>query len=61
MSLARMDSQFGLLYLPIVLAVGVLAKYFLASRRPRNFPPGPPTVPFIGNITQVPHVKAFLK
>ncbi|KAK7978164.1 hypothetical protein PG988_005654 [Apiospora saccharicola] len=54
-------SLFGLVYLPIVLVLGVLSKYFLASRRPRDFPPGPPTAPFIGNITQVPPVKAFLK
>ncbi|KAK6081151.1 cytochrome P450 [Seiridium cupressi] len=50
------------LCLPVILlVVAVLFKYFLASRRPADFPPGPPTVPFIGNITQVPRVKAFLK
>ncbi|KAM0344912.1 hypothetical protein ACHAPU_007045 [Fusarium lateritium] len=43
------------------LVVFVLAKYYLASRRPKNFPPGPPTLPFLGNITQVPPSKAFLK
>ncbi|KAK9783103.1 putative Cytochrome P450 [Seiridium cardinale] len=52
----------GQLCLPVILLVAaVLFKYFLASRRPADFPPGPPTVPFIGNITQVPRVKAFLK
>ncbi|KAK9419088.1 putative Cytochrome P450 [Seiridium unicorne] len=52
----------GQLCLPVILlVVAVLFKYFLASRRPADFPPGPPTVPFIGNITQVPRVKAFLK
>ncbi|KAH6648012.1 cytochrome P450 [Truncatella angustata] len=43
------------------MVVAVLFKYFLTSRRPKDFPPGPPTVPFIGNITQVPRVKAFLE
>jgi hypothetical protein len=44
------------------LAFGVvLVRYYLVSRRPKDFPPGPPTVPFLGNITQVPTSKAFLK
>jgi hypothetical protein len=46
----------------VALVVGfVLVRYYLASRRPKNFPPGPPTVPFLGNLTQVPPSKAFLK
>ncbi|SPJ78457.1 related to O-methylsterigmatocystin oxidoreductase [Fusarium torulosum] len=46
----------------VALVVGfVLVRYYLASLRPKNFPPGPPTVPFLGNLTQVPPSKAFLK
>lgn len=45
----------------VLFVVAVLCKYFLVSRRPKDFPPGPPIVPFLGNITQVPRAKAFLK
>lgn len=45
----------------VVLAISTLSRFFLASCRPRNFPPGPQTVPFLGNITQVPKSKGFLK
>jgi hypothetical protein len=51
----------GLLLLSVGSVIVVLVKYYLASLRPRNFPPGPPTIPFIGNISQVPKVKGFLK
>jgi hypothetical protein len=30
-----------------------IVKLLRVGRRPKNYPPGPPTVPILGNITQV--------
>jgi hypothetical protein len=50
-----------LLSLSGCVVAALLWKYFWASRRPMNFPPGPPTLPFLGNLHQLPRSKAFLK
>lgn len=42
-------------------AVYIIARYFLASHRPNGFPQGPPTVPFLGNLHQLPRSRFFLQ
>jgi hypothetical protein len=43
-----------LLFLP-------LFRWVLSTRRPQNFPPGPTTMPGLGNLHQMPQSKPFLK
>lgn len=44
-----------------VLFALVLAKWVFATLRPRDFPPGPPIIPGLGNLHQMPFVKPYLR
>lgn len=51
----------GIVLIVAVLILQPLVRLALQSRRPKNFPPGPPTVPILGNLPQLPTKKGFLK
>ncbi|KAI0469924.1 cytochrome P450 [Xylariaceae sp. FL0804] len=45
----------------VVLLLTPLIQWVLSTLRPRAFPPGPPVVPGLGNLLQIPVQKSYLK
>ncbi|KAL2278362.1 hypothetical protein FJTKL_14468 [Diaporthe vaccinii] len=46
----------------VIIAVVPIVSWLLqCNQRPKTFPPGPPTIPILGNIHQMPTKHAFLK
>lgn len=59
-SMLRIDmSPYKIVYLIVLLAV--LWGLSRIGCRPKNYPPGPPTLPFIGNLHQIPRKKRHVQ
>ncbi|KAK3497921.1 cytochrome P450 [Neurospora hispaniola] len=41
-------------YLPIVVGIALLIRLLMVGRRPKSYPPGPPTIPVLGNLHLMP-------
>lgn len=45
----------------MILVSAILWQMTKVGRRPKNYPPGPPTLPLIGNLHQIPQEKRHLQ
>ncbi|KAK1782024.1 cytochrome P450 [Copromyces sp. CBS 386.78] len=48
-------------YLPIVVGIALLIRLLMVGRRPKNYPPGPPTIPILGNLHLMPSKDVHLQ
>ncbi|PKS08486.1 hypothetical protein jhhlp_004869 [Lomentospora prolificans] len=45
----------------VIVLAAIVFRYLLSTRRPKDFPPGPPTILGIGNLHQIPLKQPFRK
>lgn len=45
----------------VILSIGILWRLNRIGRRPKAYPPGPPTLPVIGNLHQIPRERRHLQ
>lgn len=59
--LTNLYSLQAMLAFAVLVTGGLIIKAYLATRRPRDFPPGPPGLPFLGNLASMPSSKSYLQ
>ncbi|KAK7420325.1 hypothetical protein QQZ08_010458 [Neonectria magnoliae] len=60
LSLSSLTWSRGVLVVCVLLVVFLLFQAHVATRRPKNFPPGPRGIPFVGNLASIPLVKSYV-
>ncbi|KPM36384.1 hypothetical protein AK830_g10185 [Neonectria ditissima] len=58
--LSSMTWSRGVLVVCVLVVVFLVFQAHAATRRPKNFPPGPRGMPFVGNLASIPLVKSYV-